>query len=175
MKTANNIGTEEMNLDLANPAELIESIPEIKNCWFYRGRLHIATDILDVELVKQCLNGKFFKFDQLKRTAVLRSYAITSEAAVKQFESWNNRKARASVFRKKFGERFADVYPSPISQQYSYLLNSASHCKNDFIPEYYSVIDYDRQCEIEDENDDFNPHDLSVPEGYVGHYYRDEF
>ncbi len=141
------------------PLEDFRNLPEVKNAWMYRGRLHLAVPVRKFSEVKRFLNGNFLPVDGINGTVVLRSTFQTAEAATRQEEARNARETKILV-----------------QQHYKYILKSIAHTSVEPDLEYYSEgTIYERQCKIEDENDNFNSADLSVPAGFVGHYYPDEF
>lgn len=166
-------------LEVKSLAESLRELPGVGNAWGpYRGHLCLSCHVSEVEFVRKLLTIPMLKTSQVRNTVILTSVFQTSEAEVKQFEMYMAIWARRPVMRWTRGERFPDVFPSPVDQQYQYLAASVAHTKDDVIQEYHAVSTPECIKElIEDEVDEesFNPHDLSVPSGFVGHVYRDEY
>lgn len=137
--------------------EVFEGIPGISKAWQFRGRVHMVIDRSAANLVKHLLQDGFAVTENWGNKLLVRSRWIHPTAEAKQREVQNARITK------------------PLREQhYINLVNSLKQWAQDPDPRLDRDISDEERCEIEDELDHFNPQDLSVAEGYVGHQYKED-
>ncbi len=137
--------------------ETVEMLPNVLKAWMYRGQLYMAVRPKCVDKVQQCFDARLVNVtDVLNTVPILRTIWKTDEASAKQEE---HRNAMSTY--------------SYVQAHYEKL---AKYLSDKTEPDLQvDTEDSERSEELQDEYDKFNPRDLSMPEGYVGHIYRDEF
>ena len=130
-----------------------EEFPGVKKAWKYRGRVYLLLEKAYAGLFKDLQKVK-----DLGRCVIMRSKEVVdSKARLEQSFQWN---ARATKWM--------------VQQHYEHLqhLIQVWSKADPRLDEWLS--DEERQ-QIEDELDELKPRDLSVPEGYIGYYYKEDF
>ena len=137
--------------------ETVSKVPNVLKAWMYRGQLYMAVKPKCVDSVAKCFNVSLVNVtDELNTVPILRTVWKTDEASAKQEESRN-----------------AFSTYNLVQAHYEKLVKYLSDRNEPDLK--VDTEDSERSEELQDEYDRFNPSDLSMPEGYVGHIYRDEY